>query len=205
MQAAYLPGKASSSDSSNAVCQSASFTAALQLQGLYSLGASVILMWPFSHGLCLFCSGRSLQSTERSQHASILHGDMLVPGPQQLENGCKQPRAIKISGRIQAACPNVSARSVGSLQVAPGSTWAMLVCAGALKLVFATDTLAAGINMPARTTVISSLSRRRNVGHALLLHNELLQMAGRAGRRGFDTAGGPISPSLPLHKVSRQM
>ena len=63
------------------------------------------------------------------------------------------------------------------------------VMAGALKLVFATDTLAAGINMPARTTVISSLSRRRNVGHALLFHNELLQMAGRAGRRGFDTAG----------------
>jgi len=56
-------------------------------------------------------------------------------------------------------------------------------------VVFATETLAAGINMPARTTVISTLSRRRDNGHSALLHNELLQMAGRAGRRGFDTAG----------------
>ena len=60
---------------------------------------------------------------------------------------------------------------------------------GLLKVVFATETLAAGINMPARTTVISTLSRRRDNGHSALLHNELLQMAGRAGRRGFDIAG----------------
>ena len=56
---------------------------------------------------------------------------------------------------------------------------------------FATETLAAGINMPARTTVISVLSRRSGSGHALLTHNQLLQMAGRAGRRGYDTAGAP--------------
>ena len=61
--------------------------------------------------------------------------------------------------------------------------------AGLLKVVFATETLAAGINMPARTTIISTLSRRRDVDHSALLHNEMLQMAGRAGRRGFDTAG----------------
>ena len=60
-----------------------------------------------------------------------------------------------------------------------------------LKVVFATETLAAGINMPARSTVISALSRRRDRGIATLSHNELLQMAGRAGRRGFDTQGKP--------------
>lgn len=56
-------------------------------------------------------------------------------------------------------------------------------------MVAATETLAAGINMPARTTVIGSLSHRQSAGHALLKHNQLLQMAGRAGRRGFDVAG----------------
>lgn len=57
-------------------------------------------------------------------------------------------------------------------------------------MVFATETLAAGINMPARTTVVSVLSRRAgDRGHVLLTHNQLLQMAGRAGRRGYDTAG----------------
>ena len=61
--------------------------------------------------------------------------------------------------------------------------------AGLLKVVFSTETLAAGINMPARTTVISALSRRNDSGHVRLTHNQLLQMAGRAGRRGFDTAG----------------
>ena len=62
--------------------------------------------------------------------------------------------------------------------------------AGVLKVVFATETLAAGVNMPARSTVISALSRRRDRGITMLTHNELLQMAGRAGRRGFDTQGG---------------
>ena len=69
-----------------------------------------------------------------------------------------------------------------------------------LKVVFATETLAAGINMPARTTVISTLSRRRDTTHSALLHNELLQMAGRAGRRGFDTAGHP-SPQHTMYPV----
>jgi len=65
----------------------------------------------------------------------------------------------------------------------------------AAQVVFATETLAAGINMPARTTVLSTISRRRNAGHTPLQHNELLQMAGRAGRRGYDTAGAPRAPS----------
>ena len=54
---------------------------------------------------------------------------------------------------------------------------------------FATGTLAAGLNMPARTTIISALGRKTDEGIKLLPHNELLQMAGRAGRRGFDTLG----------------
>lgn len=68
-----------------------------------------------------------------------------------------------------------------------------------LKVVFATETLAAGINMPARSTVISALSRRRDRGITMLTHNELLQMAGRAGRRGFDTQGAEY-PHMPQNK-----
>jgi superfamily II RNA helicase len=70
------------------------------------------------------------------------------------------------------------------------------VTTGLLKVVAATETLAAGINMPARTTVIGSLSHRQNAGHVLLKHNQLLQMAGRAGRRGFDTAGTTTTAEL---------
>ncbi len=60
---------------------------------------------------------------------------------------------------------------------------------GLIKVVFATETLAAGINMPARTTVISSLSKRTDDGHRLLKPSEFLQMSGRAGRRGMDLQG----------------
>ena len=60
---------------------------------------------------------------------------------------------------------------------------------GLIKVVFATETLAAGINMPARTTVISSLSKRTEDGHRLLFSSEFLQMSGRAGRRGKDNIG----------------
>lgn len=61
---------------------------------------------------------------------------------------------------------------------------------GLIKVVFATETLAAGINMPARTTVISTLSKRAGEeGIRSLTTSEVLQMAGRAGRRGKDVVG----------------
>lgn len=60
---------------------------------------------------------------------------------------------------------------------------------GLIKVVFATETLAAGINMPARSTVISSISKRSDSGHRILTPSEFLQMSGRAGRRGMDEVG----------------
>lgn len=60
---------------------------------------------------------------------------------------------------------------------------------GLIKVVFATETLAAGINMPARSTVISSISKRTDNGHRTLTGSEFLQMSGRAGRRGMDEVG----------------
>ncbi len=63
---------------------------------------------------------------------------------------------------------------------------------GLIKVVFATETLAAGINMPARTTVISAISKRTDSGHRMLTANEFLQMSGRAGRRGMDKIGNVV-------------
>lgn len=68
---------------------------------------------------------------------------------------------------------------------------------GLVKVVFATETLAAGINMPARTAVISSLSKRIASGRIQLASNELLQMAGRAGRRGIDEMGHVVLVQTP--------
>lgn len=73
---------------------------------------------------------------------------------------------------------------------------------GLIKAVFATETLAAGINMPARTTVITSISKRSDDGHRLLTASEFLQMSGRAGRRGMDTTGYVVTVSSPYETVN---
>ncbi len=69
---------------------------------------------------------------------------------------------------------------------------------GLVKIVFATATLAAGINMPARTTVISALKKRSDDGHRLLTPSEFLQIAGRAGRRGMDKVGYVVTVQTPF-------
>jgi ATP-dependent RNA helicase HelY len=58
-----------------------------------------------------------------------------------------------------------------------------------LKVVAATETLAAGINMPARTVVIGRLTKPSREGERLLSVAEFRQMSGRAGRRGLDPVG----------------
>ncbi len=72
---------------------------------------------------------------------------------------------------------------------------------GLIKVVFATETLAAGINMPARTTVISSLGKRTDEGHRQLKASEFLQMSGRAGRRGMDELGHVVIVHHPFESA----
>ena len=69
---------------------------------------------------------------------------------------------------------------------------------GLVKIVFATATLAAGINMPARTTVMSALSKRTDGGHSMLSPSEFLQISGRAGRRGKDKVGHVVTVQTPF-------
>ena len=61
--------------------------------------------------------------------------------------------------------------------------------AGLLGVVFATETLSLGINMPARTVVIEKLSKFTGEHHEFLTPGEYTQLAGRAGRRGIDEVG----------------
>jgi len=60
---------------------------------------------------------------------------------------------------------------------------------GLCKAVFATETMSLGIHMPARSVVLQGLTKRTDRGFRSLSHNELTQMAGRAGRRGIDAEG----------------
>ena len=60
---------------------------------------------------------------------------------------------------------------------------------GLCKVVFATETMSLGIHMPARSVVLQGITKRTDRGFRALSHNELTQMAGRAGRRGIDPEG----------------
>ena len=63
---------------------------------------------------------------------------------------------------------------------------------GYIKLLFATETFAVGINMPTKTVVFSGLTKYNGNTMRHLFPHEYTQMAGRAGRRGIDTVGNVI-------------
>ncbi|XP_023604239.1 helicase SKI2W isoform X1 [Myotis lucifugus] len=84
----------------------------------------------------------------------------------------------------------------------------MLFSRGLVKVLFATETFAMGVNMPARTVVFDSM--RKHDGNAFrdLLPGEYVQMAGRAGRRGLDPTGtvillckGRVPEMVDLHRM----
>ncbi|WP_462417539.1 DEAD/DEAH box helicase [Kytococcus sp. Marseille-QA3725] len=72
-----------------------------------------------------------------------------------------------------------------------------LFAAGRIQCVFATETLALGVNMPARTTVIEKLVKFNGETHADLTPAEYTQLTGRAGRRGIDVEGHAVVLSGP--------
>ncbi|MFC0626752.1 DEAD/DEAH box helicase [Kribbella deserti] len=67
-----------------------------------------------------------------------------------------------------------------------------LFARGLIKVVFATETLALGINMPARTVVLEKLSKWNGETHADITPGEYTQLTGRAGRRGIDVEGHAV-------------
>src|SRR3954449_11108817 len=77
--------------------------------------------------------------------------------------------------------------------------------AGLVKVVFATETLSLGINMPARTVVIEKMTKFTGERHEFLTPGEYTQLTGRAGRRGIDEVGYAIvlwSPLVPFDQVA---
>ena len=73
--------------------------------------------------------------------------------------------------------------------------------AGLVKVVFATETLALGINMPARSVVIEKLTKFTGERHEFLTPGEYTQLTGRAGRRGIDAVGYAVVLLEPVRPV----
>lgn len=85
----------------------------------------------------------------------------------------------------------------------------ILFSRGVVKVLFATETFAMGVNMPAKSVVFSGIRKHDGTGFRNLLPGEYTQMAGRAGRRGLDTTGtviilsGDELPSVSYTRHSR--
>ena len=74
---------------------------------------------------------------------------------------------------------------------------------GLVRVVFATETLALGVNLPARSVVIDKLTKFTGDGHDLLTPSQFTQLTGRAGRRGIDDLGHAIVPWSPFTRFDQ--
>jgi ATP-dependent RNA helicase HelY len=104
----------------------------------------------------------------------------------------------------EALSAGVAAHHAGMLPVFK-ETVEELFEAGLVKVVFATETLSLGINMPARTVVIEDLWKFSGERHELLTPGEYTQLTGRAGRRGIDEIGHAVvvfQRQVPFERVA---
>lgn len=77
----------------------------------------------------------------------------------------------------------------------------LLYSKGYIKVLFATETFAVGINMPTKTVIFTDVNKFDGTSPRILYSHEYTQMAGRAGRRGIDTIGHVIH----LHNIFRNV
>jgi ATP-dependent RNA helicase HelY len=100
-------------------------------------------------------------------------------------------RTLGFYGFAEALAAGISAHHAGMLPVFK-ETVEELFEAGLVKIVFATETLSLGINMPARSVVIEDLWKFQGERHEILTPGEYTQLTGRAGRRGIDELGHAV-------------
>jgi ATP-dependent RNA helicase HelY len=104
----------------------------------------------------------------------------------------------------EALAAGIAAHHAGMLPLFK-ETVEELFKAGLVRVVFATETLSLGINMPARTVVIEDLWKFSGERHELLTPGEYTQLTGRAGRRGIDDLGHAIvlyQKQVPFERVA---
>ncbi|WP_448060738.1 DEAD/DEAH box helicase [Cellulomonas hominis] len=97
---------------------------------------------------------------------------------------------------VDALSRGVAAHHAGMLPVFK-ETVEELFARGLVRVVFATETLALGINMPARSVVLEKLVKWDGSQHVDLTPGEYTQLTGRAGRRGIDTEGHAVVLGRP--------
>ena len=125
--------------------------------------------------------GRSLLAPPQQREVDTAIGDLLRESPTVGESALNQSvfEALRMGIGLHHAGILPSLKRLIEL----------LFERGLCRVVFATETMSLGIHMPARSVVLQGLTKRTDRGFRSLTHNELTQMAGRAGRRGIDPEG----------------
>jgi len=137
--------------------------------------------------------GSARHSFTTPEEEALIHEEIAV----WLENLPKEDRNLQqVHGLIKLLPRGLAFHHAGLL---PGLKVLVetLFARGYLRAVFATDTLAKSINMPARSVIVGSLSKFDGQEMRLLTPNEYRQITGRAGRRGMDVRGAAIIPYSP--------
>ncbi|HEU5484907.1 MAG TPA: DEAD/DEAH box helicase, partial [Microlunatus sp.] len=133
----------------------------------------------------LLASGIRLTSAEeRSELAGI--ADRHVTGLSAVDL-----RALDYDKFVEALQRGIAAHHAGMLPAFKEAVEEAFV-RGLVKAVFATETLALGINMPARSVVLEKLVKYNGETHADITPGEYTQLTGRAGRRGIDVEGHAV-------------
>ncbi|HMH48944.1 MAG TPA: DEAD/DEAH box helicase [Candidatus Acidoferrum sp.] len=125
--------------------------------------------------------GRTLLARDQQREVDVVISEALADSPSLGESPLNQSvfRALRLGVGIHHAGVLPSLKRLIE----------RLFERGLCKVVFATETMSLGIHMPARSVVLQGLTKRTERGFRALTHNELTQMAGRAGRRGIDAEG----------------
>ena len=134
---------------------------------------------------CLHAGLRLTTPEERDEILRVRRGGVRRPPGR----GPGRARLPRVPRRARAAAsrpttPGCCRRSSSASRSCSRAAWC--------KVVFATETLALGINMPARTVVIEKLSKWNGETHADITPGEYTQLTGRAGRRGLDVEGHAV-------------
>jgi superfamily II RNA helicase len=148
--------------------------------------------------ICFVFSRKNVESCAKEITSCLFDDDSTVPAT--IEDECKKILISKFPNYkeyidlpeytelMQILKKGIAIHHAGMLSVLRELV-EMLFDKGYIKLLFATETFAVGINVPAKSTIFTSLSKYN--GHAMrnLYSHEYTQMAGRAGRRGIDKKG----------------
>src|SRR5699024_2753061 len=143
------------------------------------------------------CARSRLRLTDDAERGRI----RAVLDEQLAEIGIEDEEVLRLDTFRRAALDGVAAHHAGMLPLLK-TVVEELFAEGLIKVVFATETLALGINMPARSVVLEKLVKFNGVDHADLTPGEFTQLTGRAGRRGIDTEGHAVVLAGPHFDAS---